>query len=256
MFIDTHTHLYLEEFNDDTAQVIEKAASLGVESMLLPNIDSTSWEPMLSLADHYPQHLFPMAGLHPTSVLPETVNNEIITVEKEVSTGEYIAVGEIGIDLYWDKTHLSLQEEVFRHQLRLAKKNNLPVAIHVRNSYNEVWRILKQEMAPGLKGVFHCFPGNESQARQVTETGFLLGIGGVVTYKNSIMQKVVSEIGLEYLVLETDAPFLTPVPFRGKRNEPAYIPLIAEKVAGLCETTVEEVGRITTQNAKTLFNLP
>jgi len=256
MFIDTHTHLYLEEFNDDTAQVIEKAASLGVECMLLPNIDSTSWGPMLSLAAQYSQLLFPMAGLHPTSVLPDSFEKEILEVEKHLESGKFVAIGEIGIDLYWDKTHLELQEQVFRHQLQLAKKHKLPVAIHVRISYNEVWRILKQELTPDLKGVFHCFPGNEIQAIQVSEAGFLLGIGGVVTFKNSLMQKALTAVGLQHIVLETDAPFLTPMPYRGKRNEPAYIPLIAEKVAGLCEITVEEVGRITTQNAKTLFKLP
>lgn len=255
MFIDTHTHLYLEEFQDDSMTVIDRAVAAGVTRMLLPNIDGSSWEPMLALALQYPGKLYAMAGLHPTSVLPETVEKEILNVEQQLETGRFIAIGEIGIDLYWDKTHQSLQEEVFRQQLRLAIKYRLPVAIHVRNSYNEVWRILKQEMTPGLRGVFHCFPGNEIQARQVTELGFMLGIGGVVTYKNSAMQKVVAEVGLEHLLLETDAPFLTPVPFRGKRNEPAYIPIIAEKVAELCNTSVSEVAEITTRNAINLFNL-
>lgn len=255
MFIDTHTHLYLEEFQDDSMAVIDRAIAAGVARMLLPNIDSSSWEPMLALAGQYQGKLYAMAGLHPTSVLPETVEKEILSVEQQIETGRFIAIGEIGIDLYWDKTHQSLQEEVFRQQLRLAIKYRLPVAIHVRNSYNEVWRILRQEMSPGLQGVFHCFPGNEIQARQVTELGFMLGIGGVVTYKNSAMQKVVAEIGLDYLLLETDAPFLTPVPFRGKRNEPAYIPFIAEKIAELCNTTVIEVAEKTTRNALNLFNL-
>lgn len=255
MFIDTHTHLYLEEFQDDSMTVIDRAVAAGVTRMLLPNIDGSSWEPMLALALQYPGKLYAMAGLHPTSVLPETVEKEILNVEQQLETGRFIAIGEIGIDLYWDKTHQSLQEEVFRQQLRLAIKYRLPVAIHVRNSYNEVWRILKQEMTPGLRGVFHCFPGNEIQARQVTELGFMLGIGGVVTYKNSAMQKVVTEVGLEHLLLETDAPFLTPVPFRGKRNEPAYIPLIAEKIAELSNTTVIEVAEKTTRNALNLFNL-
>ncbi len=235
--------------------VIDRAVAAGVTRMLLPNIDGSSWEPMLALALQYPGKLYAMAGLHPTSVLPETVEKEILNVEQQLETGRFIAIGEIGIDLYWDKTHQSLQEEVFRQQLRLAIKYRLPVAIHVRNSYNEVWRILKQEMTPGLRGVFHCFPGNEIQARQVTELGFMLGIGGVVTYKNSAMQKVVAEVGLEHLLLETDAPFLTPVPFRGKRNEPAYIPLIAEKIAELCNTKVIEVAEKTTRNALNLFNL-
>jgi TatD DNase family protein len=255
MFIDTHTHLYLEEFQQDVDDVISRAVDAGVTKMLLPNIDSTSWEPMLLLADKFKVSTHVMAGLHPTSVLPETVDSEISAVEQQIASGCYIAIGEIGIDLYWDKTHQALQEEVFRHQLRLAKKHNLPVAIHVRNSYNEVWRILKQEMVTGLKGIFHCFPGNEIQARQVTEIGFMLGIGGVVTYKNSVMQKVVAEMGLQHIVLETDAPFLSPVPFRGKRNEPAYVPVIAAKIAELCNTAVEEVASATTINAMNLFNL-
>ncbi|HOW30909.1 MAG TPA: TatD family hydrolase [Bacteroidales bacterium] len=255
MFIDTHTHLYLDEFSNDQQQVIQNALDRGVTKMMLPNIDSTSWEPMLSLAGKYPGVLFPMAGLHPTSVLPESIDNEMNAVDRQLQTGLYTAIGEIGIDLYWDKTHLSLQEEVFRHQLRLAKSHKLPVAIHVRNSYNEVWRILKQELTPDLRGVFHCFPGNEIQARQVTEAGFFLGIGGVVTFKNSLMQKAIEAVGLQHILLETDAPFLAPVPIRGKRNEPAYIPLIAEKVAEICNVTIEEVGLTTSQNACKLFNL-
>jgi TatD DNase family protein len=196
-----------------------------------------------------------MAGLHPTSVVPGTIEKELSEVTLQLETGNYIAVGEIGIDLYWDKTYQGLQEEVFRTQLQWAKKHKLPVAIHVRNSYNEVWRILKQERNSDLKGVFHCFPGNEIQAAQVIEAGFKLGIGGVVTFKNSGMQQVVKAVGPEHIILETDAPYLAPAPYRGKRNEPAYIPIIAQKVAELCELTVEEVAAITTGNALELFNL-
>lgn len=256
MYIDTHTHLYLEEFSADCEQAVERAVGLGVEYMLLPNIDSTSWAPMLSLAGRYPQRFFCMAGLHPTSVQPETIEEELNAVEKHLESGKFIAVGEIGMDLYWDKTHLELQEQVFRHQLKLAKRYKLPVAIHVRNSYNEIWRILKQELTDDVKGVFHCFPGNEIQARQVIEAGFLLGTGGVVTFKNSLLQKVIPSVGLQHIVLETDAPFLPPVPYRGKRNEPSYIPLIAAKVAELCCTSVEEVAALTSRNAIKLFNLP
>lgn len=254
-FVDTHCHLYLSEFAEDIAAAIDNAAFAGVEKILLPNIDSTSWKPMLELFRKYPGICFPMAGLHPTSVLPETIENELSEVTRQLETGNFIAVGEIGIDLYWDKTQQALQEDVFRTQLQWAKKHKLPVVIHVRNSYNEVWRILKQELTSGLKGVFHCFPGNEIQATQVIEAGFKLGIGGVVTFKNSGMQQAVKAVGPEHIILETDAPFLAPAPHRGKRNEPAYIPLIAAKVAELCGITIEEVAETTTRNALALFNL-
>ena len=255
MFIDTHTHLYLPEFDSDREQTITRALERNVALLLLPNIDHTSWKPMQDLCLQFPSVCFPMAGLHPTSVLPESVDREMEEVQAWLEPGEYIAVGEIGIDLHWDKTHLGLQEETFRHQLQLAKKHRLPVAIHVRKSFDEVWHILKQESGAGLTGVFHCFPGDERQARQVTEAGFLLGIGGVVTFKNSGLQKVVTALGPQHMVLETDAPFLAPAPYRGQRNEPAYIPLIASKIAELCQLNVQEVEEITTRNAIKLFNL-
>lgn len=254
-FIDTHTHLYLSEFDADRNDAVQRAINSGVNVMLLPNIDNSSLLPMLKTCKAFPLKCFAMAGLHPTSVVPDTVESEMEHVANELETGNYIAVGEIGIDLYWDRTHQQLQEEVFRTQLQLAKKHNLPVAIHVRNSYNEVWRVLKQELSVGLKGVFHCFPGNELQAAEVIEAGFKLGIGGVVTFKNSGMQNVVKAVGLQHIILETDAPFLAPVPYRGKRNESSYIPIIAEKVAELCTTTIEEVAEVTTRNAADLFKL-
>lgn len=254
-FVDTHCHLYLPEFAEDEATAIDSAAFAGVEKILLPNIDSTSWKPMLELFRKYPGTCYPMAGLHPTSVLPETINQELAEVTLQLETGNYVAVGEIGIDLYWGKTHQGLQEETFRYQIQLAKKFKLPIAIHVRKSFDEVWNILKKETGPGLKGVFHCFPGDEAQARLVIEAGFLLGIGGVVTFKNSGLQKVVAAVGPEHIILETDAPFLAPAPYRGKRNEPSYIPLIAAKVAELCSMPIEKVAEITTENAVKLFNL-
>ncbi len=254
-FIDTHTHLYLNEFDVDREDVVSRAIASGVEIMLLPNIDHASWQPMLDLCKQFPLNCYAMAGLHPTSVLPETIEREMAEVVRQIETGGYIAVGEIGIDLYWDKTQQALQEEVFLHQIQLAKKHKMPVAIHVRKSFDEVWQILKSETSPALKGVFHCFPGDEKQALQVIEAGFMLGIGGVVTFKNSGLQKVVAAVGPEHIILETDAPYLAPAPYRGKRNEPAYIPVIAEKVAELCGLSVEEVAEITTRNAKRLFNL-
>jgi TatD DNase family protein len=254
-FIDTHTHLYLNEFDADREDTVNKAIASGVGIMLLPNIDNSSWKPMLDLCSRFPSNCYAMAGLHPTSVLPETIESELSGVKLRLETGNYIAIGEIGIDLYWDKTHQSLQEEIFRIQLQLAKQYRLPVAIHVRKSYDEVWHILKLESGSDLRGVFHCFPGDEMQARRVIDAGFLLGIGGVVTFKNSGLQKVVAAVGPEHIILETDAPFLAPAPFRGKRNEPAYIPVIAEKVAELCGRSLEEIAEITTNNAMTLFNL-
>ena len=253
--IDTHTHLYLGEFDTDRENAVHQAIASGVEIMLLPNIDNTSWKPMLELCTQFPSNCFAMAGLHPTSVLPETVESELAEFTQQLESGNYIAVGEIGIDLYWDKTHQGLQEETFKYQVQLAKKHKLPVAIHVRKSFDEVWHVLKPELGADLKGVFHCFPGDEMQARRVIDAGFLLGIGGVVTFKNSGLQKVVATVGPEHIILETDAPFLAPVPYRGKRNEPAYIPLIAEKVAELCGMSVDEVAEITTENALRLFNL-
>lgn len=254
-FVDTHTHLYLSEFDADREQSVNHAIDSGVGLMLLPNIDHTSWEGMLSVCAQFPAHCFPMAGLHPTSVLPETFESELAEVSRQLETGKYIAVGEIGIDLYWDTTHQALQEEVFLRQVRLAKKYKLPVAIHVRKSFDEVWRILKPETGTGFAGVFHCFPGDEKQALKVIEAGFYLGIGGVVTFKNAHLQKVVAAVGPKHIVLETDAPFLAPAPYRGKRNEPAYIPIIAGKIAELCGIGIEAVAEITSSNASNLFNL-
>jgi TatD DNase family protein len=254
-FVDTHCHLYLQEFDDDRKIAIQRSIDSGVTKILLPNIDSTSWQPMQALIQQFPDTCFPMAGLHPTSVLPESIDTEMAEVERQLETGNYIAIGEIGIDLYWDKTHQALQEETFRHQIQLAKKHKLPIAIHVRKSFDEVWRILKPETGTELKGVFHCFPGDEMQARRAIEAGFLLGIGGVVTFKNSGLQKIVATVGPEHIILETDAPFLAPAPYRGKRNEPAYILIIAEKVAELCSLSIEEVADVTTKNALKLFNL-
>jgi TatD DNase family protein len=253
-FIDTHTHLYLEEFDTDRADSIERAKSFGVEIFLLPNIDSLSIDPLLNLADEFPDNCLPMIGLHPTSV-KENFEDELRILENHLGKHKFYAVGEIGIDLYWDKTFLDQQRIAFRHQLKLAKEADLPVAIHMRNSFEHTFSIVREEANGNLRGVFHCFPGNLLQAKQVTDMGFFLGIGGVVTFKNSGLQQVVKEIPLEFIVLETDAPFLAPEPYRGKRNESSYIPLIAEKIASLKDLTLAEVAGVTTANAKRLFNL-
>jgi TatD DNase family protein len=253
-FIDTHTHLYLEEFDPDRTGSIARAKSAGVDIFMLPNIDSTSIDPLLNLADEYPENCFPMIGLHPTSV-KDNYHDELKAVESILEKRRFYAIGEIGMDLYWDKTFLEQQRDVFRHQLKLAKAFNLPVAIHMRNCFEHVYSIIREEAGSNLRGVFHCFPGNIQQAKQVTGLGFYLGIGGVVTFKNSGLQQVVKEIPLEYILLETDAPFLAPDPYRGKRNESVYIPLIADKIATLKEIPLQEVAEITTANAKKLFNL-
>jgi TatD DNase family protein len=253
-FIDTHTHFYLDEFNFDRDKSVERARSAGVEIFLLPNIDRLSVDPLLKLADIYPDNCLPMIGLHPTSV-KENFENELQIVESHLSSRNFYAIGEIGIDLYWDKTFLEQQQTAFRYQLKLAKASNLPVAIHMRNSFEQTFSIVREEADGNLHGVFHCFPGNIHQAKQVTDLGFFLGIGGVVTFKNSGLQQVVKEIPLEFIVLETDAPFLAPEPYRGKRNESSYIPLIAERIASLKEILPAEVAQITTANARRLFNL-
>ena len=255
MFIDTHTHLYLEEFDPDRESAIRRSISSGTLKMLLPNIDSSSWDPMQNLCRQFPNNCYPMAGLHPTSVKADTFETELVTVGDKLHMEGFVAIGEIGIDLYWDNTYLPEQEEAFRQQLRLAKKYRLPVAIHMRNSFDEIWTILEPETGPGLNGVFHCFSGNLIQAQKVIEAGFMLGIGGVVTFKNSGLQEVVKTVGLDHLVLETDSPYLAPVPYRGQRNESSYIPLIAAKVAEITESSLQEVAQITTANANKLFKL-
>jgi TatD DNase family protein len=250
--IDTHTHLYLEEFEPDRAEMIGRAVDAGVGIMMLPNIDSSSLEPMLKLAGEFPGHCFPMIGLHPTSV-KENYREELSLVEKMLQAKNFYGVGECGIDLYWDKTFAREQEYVFRHHIELAAGSGLPLVIHIRESFNEVIRILKDVNNPHLKGIFHCFSGSVEQAKQATGLGFSLGLGGVITFKNNKMQETLKHIGLEHLVLETDAPFLAPVPYRGKRNEPAYIPLIAEKVAEITGIGVEEIAEATSANAMRLF---
>lgn len=254
IFIDSHTHLYLEHFDEDRPAVIEQAISNGVTTMLLPAIDKSSFKAMSELAEAFPTNCYPMIGLHPTSV-NEHVEDELAFVKKELLTGKYIAIGEIGIDLYWDMTFMVQQKDALRRQLRWAKKYKLPVAIHMRDSFNEVYQVVKEEADEELRGVFHCFTGTEAQANQIIDLGFYLGIGGVVTFKNSGLGEVISKLPLEHLLLETDAPFLTPTPFRGKRNESSYIPVIATKIAALTNKSVEEIAHITTQNSKHLFNL-
>jgi TatD DNase family protein len=255
ILFDSHTHLYLEEFDDDRKEAVQRAIHAGVVYMAMPNIDHTSWEPMMKVSSEFPGHCYPMAGLHPTSVHKGTLEQEILLVEEWLEKEKFIAIGEIGIDLYWDKTYLAEQQTAFRHQVKLAKRKGLPIVIHTRDSFDEVYAIVKQEADKGLTGVFHCFQGSPFQAKKVTDLGFYLGIGGSVTYKNSRLPQVISMVGCENILLETDAPFLAPIPYRGKRNESAYVTQVAEKVAELLEIDAEEVAGITTRNAKSLFNI-
>jgi TatD DNase family protein len=253
-YIDTHAHLYLPEFDADRESTVETAIYRGVKRILLPNIDSSTIPAMNKLAEQFTGVCYPMMGLHPTSV-KENYREELDRVERELSRGGYCAVGEIGIDLYWDKTHLKEQTTAFSEQLDLALKYNLPVAIHARESFNEILDILNGYKNKGLRGVFHAFTGTVEIAQDVISRGFLLGIGGIITYKKSFLPDVILGTELSHLILETDAPFLTPVPFRGKRNESSYIPYIAEAIGNIKNVSAEEVSRVTTDNAIKLFQL-
>ena len=252
--VDTHTHLYLEEFAHDRQQVVENAISAGVTRMMLPNIDRTSIDHMLELAGMFPENCFPMIGLHPTSVKADYMD-ELAIVEKWISERKFYGIGECGIDLYWDKTYATEQEFVFRHHIDLARTYDLPLIVHIRDSFNEVISVLKDLDKSDLRGIFHCFSGSIEQAKQAIHYGFSLGLGGVITFKNNKMQETLKHVDLQHLVLETDAPFLAPVPHRGKRNEPSYVPLIAQMVADIKGITIEKVAEATTANAEKLFNL-
>jgi len=254
MLIDTHTHLFVPEFDTDRREVVTRAIAEGVEKMFLPNIDIHSIDALNKLAAEFPENCFPMMGLHPCSV-KENYKEELLKVENEFSKKRFYAVGEIGIDLYWDKTFVKEQEEVFITQCILASEKKLPIVIHSRNSTAVIISILKKNSHLNLSGIFHCFSGTVKQANEITGMGFYLGIGGVVTYKNSGLDKVVTEIGLENMVVETDAPYLAPVPFRGKRNEPAYILNVVKKIAEIKNIPEEEVARETTVNAEKVFGL-
>jgi TatD DNase family protein len=254
ILIDTHTHLYLEEFDEDRDEMVRRAIDSGVQKMLLPNIDSNSIEDMMSLFKTFPENCLPMMGLHPTSV-KENFEDELKIVDEWLERQKFIAIGETGIDLYWDKTHQKEQEIAFIHQINLAKKYKLPVVIHSRNSFDELFAVLDEHNSHDLTGVFHCFSGNLDQAEKIIEMGFYLGIGGVITFKNSGLDKVIDELTLDRIILETDAPFLAPVPYRGKRNESAYLSIISEKIAQIKSMTIDAVADITTENARRLFKI-
>jgi len=252
MFIDTHAHIYSEEFDADLAETIHRSQEAGVDTIYMPNIDSTSIGPMLEVASSFPS-CRPMMGLHPCYV-KENWADELALVEKHLNEGGFYGVGEIGIDLYWDKTFAETQVHVFRKQLSMARDLGLPVAIHSREALDLTISMVEEMQDGRLRGVFHCFNGSWQQAQRAIAQGFYLGVGGVITYKNAGMGPVFAATGMENLVLETDAPYLSPVPYRGKRNECAYIRHIADQLATVLDVSVEEVGNVTTRNAQALFD--
>jgi len=252
--IDTHTHIYLPAFKNDRDEVIGRSVSNGVVKLLMPNIDARSIEPMLSAAEKYQGICLPMIGLHPTSV-KEDYLSQLDEIEKTALKHKFIAIGEIGIDLYWDKTRLAEQIAAFRRQVEFAVRNGLPVVIHSRNSTDEVFSVLNEFTGSGIKGVLHAYSSDLRNAKKAISRGFIIGIGGVLTYKNSILGDICKKIGPENIILETDSPYLTPVPYRGKRNESSYICIINRKLAEILEMTEEETASITFENSCRLFNL-
>ncbi len=238
-FIDTHSHLYSSQVDEDRTQVVAAAIAAAVNTILLPNISSKYTKGMNNLCAEFPNNCFAMMGLHPCDAKEETLSSELSHVEEELAKGNYIAVGEIGLDLYWDKSTLAIQKKAFIHQIELAKKYNLPIAIHVRDSFSEAIEIIESLNDESLRGVFHCFTGNLEDAQRVINLGgFYLGIGGVLTFKNSGLDTTIKEIDIQHLILETDSPYLAPKPHRGKRNEPLYVKEVATKVAQLTDLSL------------------
>ena len=252
--IDTHTHLYLKQFNDDVDKVIARSINSGIDKFIFPAIDSSHMEQMHFLQKKYPSNIHLMSGIHPVYV-KENYKEELDLVVQSLDNHNYVAIGEIGIDLYWDKTFLKQQQEAFEFQIRLAISNDLPIVIHCREGFDEIFEILDAEKCTKLRGVFHCFTGTLDQANRAIRLGFKLGIGGVVTFKNGGLDKFINQIDLQHLVLETDAPYLSPVPFRGKRNESSYITYVLSKLSELYEKSEIEIAKATTKNAIKIFNL-
>ena len=249
--IDTHAHIYLPEFNEDREELLKKAKESSVQRILMPAIDAGTHEAMIATEGLF-SFCSAMMGVHPCSVNAD-FEKELMEAESWLKKRPFVAIGEIGLDLYWDQTFREQQLEAFHRQIGWALQYGLPIVIHSRNATDECIEVIRQY--PGLRGVFHCFSGTFEQAVKVVDAGFMMGIGGVVTFKNAGLDKVIERTGLEAVILETDAPYLAPVPFRGKRNEPAYTRLVAEKLSGLTGLPIEEIARITTENAKKLFNL-
>ena len=253
--IDTHSHIYVPAFDVDREEMLKRSFAGSINTILMPAIDSGTHESMLALEKKFPENCLAMMGLHPCSV-NEGYENELAIVESYFAERAFRAVGEIGLDFYWDKTFTTQQYEAFHRQIKLALQYEVPIVIHSRESTDECIDVVRQYKDKNLKGVFHCFSGNEVQARSIIELGFYLGIGGVVTFKNGGLDKVMQDISLDHVVLETDAPYLAPVPFRGKRNEPSYLAYIVDKLSGITGKPRDEVADKTTRNARILFNLP
>ena len=251
---DTHTHLYSEEFDQDRNEMIQRAIDAGVSRFFIPAIDSSSTDCMYELEKNYPENVFLMMGLHPTYV-KDNYLQELLHVECELEKRKFYAIGESGIDLYWDKTHLEEQQIAFRSQIRLAKKHNLPIVIHCREAFDEIFQILEDEKSDELFGIFHCFTGTYEQALKAISYNMKLGIGGVVTFKNGKIDQFLNQIDLQHIVLETDSPYLAPIPYRGKRNESSYVVAVAEKLAEIYSLSVEEIAEITTANSKAVFGI-
>ncbi len=254
ILIDTHAHIYAEQFAEDVDETLERCREADVQQIFMPNIDHTSIDAMLELEHRYPQQCIPMMGLHPCSV-NKHFEKELYTVEEWLARRHFVAVGEIGLDYHWDTTFKAQQQEAFRIQIDWAKKYGIPIVIHTRDSFDDALAIVEEKKDTSLTGVFHCFTGSAKEADRIAELGLYVGIGGVSTFKNGGMDKVLPDIDLSHIVLETDSPYLAPVPHRGKRNEPAYIPLIAQKVAEYQKKDLEEIAEKTTQNALNLFKV-
>ena len=254
MITDTHTHLYAEEFDRDRDEMMQRAKEAGVTRFFIPAIDSAATERMFDLEKKYPKEVFLMMGLHPTYV-KENYKDELAHVKKWIDQRKFYAIGEIGIDLYWDKTFLKQQQEVFRTQIQWAKEKKLPIVIHCRDAFDEVFEILEEEKGDDLFGIFHCFTGNLDQAKKAIFYNLKLGIGGVVTFKNGKIDKFLNEIDIKDIVLETDAPYLAPTPYRGKRNESSYLTEIVGKLVNIYDLSYQEISDITTQNSKDIFGV-
>lgn len=251
---DTHTHLYSEEFDEDRTEMIQRAINVGVSRFFVPSIDSKYTQKMYDLENQYPDNIFLMMGLHPCYV-KENYLEELAHVATELSNRKFRAIGEIGVDLFWDKTFLKQQQHAFQYQIQLAKKYKLGINIHCRDAFDETFEVLESEKEADLYGIFHCFTGSFAQAEKAISLGMKLGIGGVATFKNGKIDQFLSKIDLQHIVLETDSPYLAPVPYRGKRNESNYVPLVAQKLAEIYNLPIEEIARITTENSKAVFGI-
>jgi TatD DNase family protein len=254
LITDTHTHLYSEAFNDDRHEMMQRAFDANVQRFFIPAIDSTHTDAMLQLKKDYPKHVFLMMGLHPTSV-KDNYRDELRHVEDMLSKRHFYAVGEIGIDLYWDTSTLEIQQKAFKYQIQLAKKYKLPIVIHCREAFDEIFEVLDGEKSDDLYGIFHCFTGTFEQAKKAISYNMKLGIGGVVTFKNGGIDQFLNQIDLKHIVLETDSPYLAPKPYRGKRNESAYITKVVEKLSELYGLSDEKIAEITTENSKAVFSI-